>query len=94
MNTKLQDAVLEILTKAPKFERKSGETIQGLTQTDLIAALREQGWRIPPSGFFWSEMTNLGFRALQPYKDGELRQVFRDGRRGRRLGPYNVVYTV
>lgn len=54
----------------------TGEIFEGITETDLMHALRDRRWRLPRS--WLSEVENSGFkvRQVQAFKGGEVRTHF------------------
>jgi hypothetical protein len=100
MNTANKDRfindILDVMAKGGLFEIGGAAPVEAVTQTDLMAGMREKGWKLPPAGFFWSEVQAAGFRYFQPYqvKGGRIVRVYRDGSRGRALRPYNTIYTL
>lgn len=94
MNQRLQDAILDILaTSGSRFieDQPGAQPFEAVTETDLMAALRERGWRLPPAGFFDTDVRQAGFKVRQGYQfQGKVRRAFREGT-GRALSDYQTI---
>lgn len=89
---KLQNAILEIFTSHDLFIKDdTQEVFQAITETDLMARLREKGWRLPAAGFFLSDVQEAGFKVQQGYQfSGKVRRKYKDGT-GRALSQYQTL---
>lgn len=95
MNTQLQATILDILASGSRFAVGTGASFEAVTESDLVEALRSKGWRIPATGFFLSEVKQLGFTVKQAYTYSEApHRVFKDGSKGRKLSKYNTLITL
>jgi hypothetical protein len=93
MNQRLQDAILDILaTSHSLFVEDGGQPFEAVTETDLMAALRDRGWRLPAAGWFDTEVRQEGFKVRQGYQfQAPVRRAFGDGSTGRRLSDCQTI---
>lgn len=93
LHARLADEILAIFKPHDLFRRDdTGEVFQAMTETDLMARLRERGWRLPPAGFFSTDVQAAGFKVTQGYQfPSKVRRAFSDGSTGRALSDYQTI---
>nr|QIG67126.1 hypothetical protein EVB34_021 [Rhizobium phage RHph_TM26] len=91
--SKLSDAILEVLlASGGKFQEIGGKPFEAITETDLMTGLRERGWKLPPAGYFLSEVRDEGFKVTQGQNfRGKVKRVYDDGTQGRTLAAFNTI---
>lgn len=88
----LSEAILSVFTEHDLFQDESGKRFQAVTQTDLMSRLRDKGWRLPPAGFFLSDVRIAGFTVRQGYQFPEpVFRAYSDGSAGRKLADYQTI---
>lgn len=92
-NAKLANAILDALVSSHSFfEHEDGTRFEAITQSDLMLALRERGWKLPGAGWFLREVKEEGFKVTQGYQfKGKVRRSYKDGRRGHALSDYQTI---
>ncbi len=91
--TNLQNAILDILANSHSlFQQDGDKPFEAITETDLMYALRERGWRLPAAGWFMSDVRAAGYTVRQGYEfRGKVRRAYRDGSTGRALSDCQTI---
>jgi hypothetical protein len=86
-------AVLEaIISSNSRFKEDGGDPFEAITETDLISALREKGWKLPPAGHLNNIIRDEGFKVKQGKNfKGKVRKILHDGRTGRAMADSNTI---
>jgi hypothetical protein len=89
----LSEAIRDIVTNGNSlFQEEGKEPFKAVTETDLMSALRDRGWRLPPAGFFMGDVQSAGFKVRQGYQfKNKVRRSFSDGSTGRALSNYQTI---
>lgn len=92
----LTDAILDCFRGDDLFvEDETSHKFQAIFETDLIERLRDRRWKLPPAGFFMSDVYALGFTVKQGYEfRGKVRRSYRDGSTGRAVSDYQTLITI
>ncbi|QIG76469.1 hypothetical protein EVC26_023 [Rhizobium phage RHph_I72] len=90
--SKLSDAILEVLLTGGKFQEPGKAAFEAITETDLMAGLRERGWKLPPAGYFLGEVRDAGFKVTQgQHFPNKVHRTYDDGSKGRTLAAFQTI---